>query len=260
MIDLEREHLRKTYQICRISFLVLAASLIPAAIFTLLFMVGMLGDRRLLHSLVISPWNEWTSTICIWGSLIGTMLLWGRWNNSSWQRRSGFLLLLSLIDLVCWFVEHSKGDEAAAHEWFLHNLGSALGWAEFALIASLAGDYLVHLGLEIAEDSARSIRSLAATGAVLWMVNFYERTDWNLGWPLRGGRWTIQGHLLFMGWNLIWTITLIQVTALVIAALRHTNRALTEMEREDQEQDVLPFPSESSHLDLIATASTHEWA
>ena len=61
--------------------------------------------------------------------------------------------------------------------WLRSNLGQALGWAEFALMASLSGDYLVHLGLDQAEDSAKSTRSLAATGAVIWMLRFCEPTE-----------------------------------------------------------------------------------
>jgi hypothetical protein len=258
MIDLEREQLRKIYQICRIGFFILAASLVPVCIITLLVMIGLLGDRGLLNWVIGSPWNEWTSTLSVWGSLIGTMLLWGRWDHTSWQRRTGLLLVLSLVDLVSWFISHGQGDVPGPHRWFLENLGEALGWAEFALLASLAGDYLVHLGLELAEDSAKSTRSLAATGAVVWMLHFCEATNWEAGWPLRHRQPTIQGHLLFMGWHLIWTITLIQVTALVIAAVRQTNRTLGQMEREDQEQDSLGFPSHSSPDEATPLSFPHE--
>ena len=258
MIDLEREHLRKTYQVCRIGFFILTVSLVPACIMTLLAMVGLLGDRGLFQRVVNSPWNEWISTLSVWGSLIGTMLLWGRWEHRSWQRRTGLLLFMCLVDLVSGSWIKGKGMVRAVHEWFRQNLGQALGWAEFALLASLAGDYLVHLGLELAEDSAKSTRSLAATGAVVWMLQFCESTNWDAGWPLRHRPFGIQGRLLFLGSQLIWTITLIQVTALVIAAFRQSNRTLGEMEREDQDHESLHFPSESSPLDRMASASAQE--
>jgi hypothetical protein len=41
------------------------------------------------------------------------------------------------------------------------------------------------------------------------------------------------------GFNLIYTITLIQVTALVISAARQSTVVLSEMDREDQEDDLL---------------------
>jgi hypothetical protein len=49
----------------------------------------------------------------------------------------------------------------------------------------------------------------------------------------------LEWFLLMHGWSLIWTITLIQVTGLVISAARQTGHALAEMDREDQASD--PF-------------------
>src|SRR4051812_23760111 len=91
MHDLDREQLRKTYQLCRTSFLFLAIALIPASIWAVLLMIGMLGDHRLFNWLIQLPWNDWIFTISVWGSLVGTTLLWGRWDNASWQRRTGLL-------------------------------------------------------------------------------------------------------------------------------------------------------------------------
>ena len=47
--------------------------------------------------------------------------------------------------------------------------------------------------------------------------------------------------LLFLGTEVIWTITLLQVTALTIAASRQSTRASPEMDREDQENDLFQF-------------------
>jgi hypothetical protein len=46
---------------------------------------------------------------------------------------------------------------------------------------------------------------------------------------------------------LIWAITLIQVTALVISAVRQSTFVLQEMEREDGENDLLRSRSDSPH-------------
>jgi len=183
---------------------------------------------------------------------VGAMMLWGRWDHKSWQRRTGFLLLMCLVDLVLWFVDRGEGQGPGQVNWFRSNLGQALGWAEFALLASLSGDYLVHLGLDQAEDSAKSTRSLAATGAVVWMLQFCESTNWDGGWPLRPRNLGMQGWLLFLGSELIWMITLIQVTALIIAAFRQSNRTLSEMDREDQDHELLRSPSEFPREDLLS--------
>src|SRR3954453_3866455 len=258
MFDLDRDQLRKNYQLCRTSFLFLAIALIPATIWAVLLMIGMLGDHRLFNWLVQSPWNDWISTVSVWGSLVGITLLWGRWENTSWQRRTGLLLCMCLVDLVLWFLDRGDGPGLGEGSWFRSNLGQALGWAEFALMASLSGDYLVHLGLSQADDSAKSTRSLAATGAVIWMLRFCEQTNWDAGWPLQRRAFGIQVWLLYLGSELIWTITLIQVTALVVAAARHTIRALDEMEREDQQHELLGFRSEDPNPGKSAAASHSE--
>jgi hypothetical protein len=151
---------------------------------------------------------------------------------------------MCLIDLIVWFIDRSDGQLHGQPDWFRSNLGEALGWAEFALLASLSGDYLVHLGIEQAEDSAKSTRSLAATGAVIWMLQFCQSTNWDGGWPLQRRNLGIQGFLLAMGARIIWTFTLIWVTTLVVAALRQSNRTLYEMHREEQDNELLRSPSE----------------
>jgi hypothetical protein len=255
MHDLEREQLRKTYQLCRTGFLFLAISLVPACILAVMYMIIMLGQNHRLHAWLNQlPWNDWIFTLSVWGSLVGTTLLWGRWDNTSWQRRTGLLLFMCLVDLVIWFLDQGDGPGLGEGSWFRSNLGQALGWAEFALMASLSGDYLVHLGLEQAEDSAKSTRSLAATGAVIWMLRFCEQTNWE-AWPLQRRNVGIQGLLLSLGSELIWTITLIQVTALIIASVRQSIRVLNEMDSEDHDHELLGFPSESPHQEELMSAS-----
>ncbi len=256
MFEYERDQVRKTYQLCRIGFFLLTIALLPACILSLMEMVGFLGNRQLLNQIDDSPWAQWVNNVCVWASLVGAMLLWGRWDHKSWQRRTGLLLVMSMVDLVVWFMDRGENHLPGNPDWFRMNLGQALGWAEFALLASLSGDYLVHLGLGQAEDSARSTRSLAATGAVIWMLRFCELTDWDGGWPLRPRNGNGHGLLLFLGSQLIWTITLIQVTALIIAALRQSNRTLAEMESEDQDHDLLRVPAESPREDVFSTAQS----
>lgn len=255
MFEFEREQIRKTYQLCRISFLLLTIALVPACIFSLLAMVGMLGDRQLFNLLIDSPWSQWVSTVSVWASLVGAMMLWGRWDHKSWQRRTGLLLVMCIVDLVVWFLDRGE-NQANRPDWFRSNLGQALGWAEFALLASLSGDYLVHLGLGQADDSAKTTRSLAATGAVIWMLKFCELTNWGAGWPLQPWNGNMHVWLLSLGSELIWTITLIQVTALVIAALRQSNRTLAEMESEDHDHELLGLPAEPPRQDVFLTAES----
>ena len=128
-----------------------------------------------------------------------------------------------------------------------------LGWAEFALMAGLSCDYLEHLGIEYARESGKSTRSMAATGAVLWIIMFCERTDWWGGWPLvHHHRWrSIEEYLLVQATYLIMAITAFQVTALTIAAARRSSQVLEEMRLEDEVNDPFKPRSEwSKELDV----------
>ncbi len=89
---------------------------------------------------------------------------------------------MNLVDVGLWFISRADAMGAQAgefgHEWLRSSLGVALGWGEFALISSLTCDYLVHLGVDHARDSDKSTRSMAATGAMVWLLFFCQRTNW----------------------------------------------------------------------------------
>ncbi len=262
MMDLEREQLRKTYQVCRLGFALLSVALGLACVTALLPLLANFFHGELAFLIVRfvrSSWYEWISVPITWGGLLGVTLLWGRWDHVGWQRRVGLLLVMNLVNGALWFFDHAAAmgipDLVIGHDWLRSNLGEALGWAEFALLAGLSCDYLEHLGLEQARDSGKSARAMAATGAVLWMLLFCERTDWAASWPLRQRPFLRpEEHLLLLGFLLIWAITLMQVTALTISATRQSGYVLDEMQREDEANDPLRSRSDSAdHLDPFAT-------
>jgi hypothetical protein len=255
MYDLEREQTRKTYQLCRLAFIMLAVALGLSCFTSLLdlfakFQPGLVGWVR------SSDIYEWIGAPITWSCLIGATLLWGRWDHVSWQRRAGLFLVMNLADVGLWFISRAEamgvqphgGGGDFGHEWLRMSLGTALGWGEFALISSLTCDYLVHLGVDHARESDKSTRSMAATGAMVWLLFFCQRTNWRAGWPLQVQPLrALDGLLVYYGYTLIWTITLIQVTALVISAVRQSTTVIEEIDREDQESDLLRSPSESMH-------------
>jgi hypothetical protein len=257
-MDLDRETQRQTYQLCRLGFAILSAALALACLSSFVQLaIPFVGARSILLTILNSQWYHWIDAPIVWGSLIGTYLLWGRWNNVGWQRRAGLLVVMSVVDLILWFLDHGEalglrlGE--VGHEWFRSHLGQALGWAEFALMASLSGDMLAHLGVEQAPVAGKSTRSLAATGAIVWLLLFCQQTDWSKGWPLEGQRiLTLETLLLELGQTMIWTITLIQVTALTIAAARQSSRVLAEMDVEDQKDELFCSPSDA-FADLLPT-------
>jgi hypothetical protein len=244
-MDFDREQLRRTYEVSRIGFGVLSVALALACVTSLVPLLAHLYPEFCL-GLIRASWYRSLDVPITWGSLLGVTLLWGRFEHVGWQRRVGLLLVMSLADAALWMLDHgaalglAEGD--VGHEWLRGNVGEALGWAEFALMAGLSCDYLEHLGVEYARESGKSTRSMAAFGAVLWLLLFCQRTNWSAGWPLAAHRIrSLEEYLLFQASHLIWAITLIQVTALVISAAKRSGRVLAEMRLEDEADD--PFQS-----------------
>jgi hypothetical protein len=242
MFDTEREQTRKTYQLCRFGFSSYGAALLVASIMAVVDMLWIfrVEQVRWIHNLA---WLPYIDTPIVWCRLVGALLLWGRWDHKSWQRRTGLLLALCLADIVLWFVHRGEmlglhqGD--VGHEWLRNIMRTAMSWGRMALLSSLAGDYLVHLGVENARESDKLTRSMTVTGALVWMLFICQQTVWQV-WPLQvRGIANLEGMLLLHGYSLIYTITLIQVTALVISAARQSTAVLAEMDREDQEDDLL---------------------
>jgi hypothetical protein len=242
MFDTEREQARKTYQLCRFGFGSYGAALLVASIAAVLELLWVFRLDQ-VRWILGQPWVEWLDTPIVWCRLIGAILLWGRWDQKSWQRRTSLLLALCLVDVVLWFVARGEmlglhgGD--VGHEWLRLIIARTMSWGRMALLSSLAGDYLVHLGVENASESDKLTRSMTVTGALVWLLFICQQTDWS-AWPLqRGGRRNLESELLLHGFTLIYSITLIQVTALVISSVRQSTVVLTEMDQEDQDADLL---------------------
>ena len=76
MFDLERDELRKTYQLCRLGFGFIAVAMV-------LFSLGSVVDlfsvfhRHLVQWVHAMPWFAWIGLPIAWGSLIGAVLLSG---------------------------------------------------------------------------------------------------------------------------------------------------------------------------------------
>ena len=247
----ERDRLRKTYRLCQSGFGILSLALSLASLTFILSLAYEFTRFWVIREIFASSWYPWIDTPIVWGSLLGTTILWGRWESPSWQRRAGLLLVMCLVDVVLWAMDQGHVlaimDREFGHRWLRGNLGQALFWAELALIGSLACDYLVHLGVDQAREALKPIRSLITTGAAVWILLFCLETNWKEGWPLqRGGRiGEPEGVLLAIGVAMIQTIILFQVTGLTLLAARRSNSMIEEMDREDPYRD---FLSPSSDL------------
>jgi hypothetical protein len=254
-MDLEPEKQRQTYQLCWLGFSLLSVALVLATASVLLVLAHIFLIPGL--AFIQLSWLSWIEIPIVWGTLAGSYMLCGRWTDSGWTRRSGLLVVMCMVDVVLWLL--SQGYELGQgrggleqHEWLCAHIGEALGWAEFALLASLSGDFLAHLGVDHAPDAGKATRSLAAAGAAVWIFLFWLRTDWTQ-WPLNHRPFfTLETWLLFVGSKIIWALALIQVTALAIAAAEQASRTLAEMKQEEREEDLFRSPSDTA-ANLIST-------
>jgi hypothetical protein len=246
----ERALFRRRLRRFRFGFSALGLALVVASLSTIGTLILIFSRQQQFGAVFGVPhWQLIEGALITWVSLLGVCVLWGRWPDANWQRRSGILLLMCLVDAILWTLRHAGElglhEGEFGHEWFRESLGAALGWSEFALIATLAADIASHQGEPQASDLAKAVRSMATTGAMVWFLYFYFRTDWNPPlWPLRQRGMNHGTLMLYLSWIVIGAINLVQVTALSLLAGRCCGRTLREMARADKASEALPSRSE----------------
>ena len=109
----EHEQRAADLQLCRLGFAILSFALVLACFTEILEPARACSAAPglvLPGSADVGCWH-WIDAPVVWGSLIGTYLLWGRWSDPGWQRRSGLLMVMALVDAVLWLLDH--GDDLA---------------------------------------------------------------------------------------------------------------------------------------------------
>ena len=187
MLDLDREQLRKTYQLCRTGFLFLAISLVPACIWAVLLMIGMLGDRRSGHLARRARRGTTGSSRSASGAAWWARCCSGAGGTTrAGSAGRGFLLCMCLVDLVLWFLD--RGDGPGAGRGKLVPVeprpGPGLGGVR------PDGEPLRRLpGPSRARARPKTRPSRPARwprpGRSIWMLRFCEQTNWDAGWPLQ---------------------------------------------------------------------------
>ena len=256
-MDQDLDQQRRTYRLCQIGMVLSGLSMV-------LFALDSTTQGLFLGSIFFTgrfPPFWMTVFEAVWWdlaiklpmnllALAGAYFLWGRWNESSWQRRAGLLVVLNLFDMVLWTSRHAEflglGPEYLGHEWFIRNLTRALEWAEIALLASLSADLWTHLGSTIAEASGLATRKLVGTAALFWMLTFCTRTDWQRGWPLVVAPLRDPSTLIFMtGVTILRTITILQTMALAFGAAHACGEVVAQIDKQERSEDLLISRSES---------------
>src|SRR3954471_19020951 len=108
IMDQERDQQRRTYEICRLGFGIVSIALVLACLSTVVWLTGQFVGRRAIAWIIQTPLWRWLDAPIVWGSLVGSYLLWGRWSEPGWQRRTGLLVLMCVCDAVLWFLDHGE--------------------------------------------------------------------------------------------------------------------------------------------------------
>lgn len=262
-MDLEREQLQLRYRLCGLGFSIAGIALGLLCISSALNLVVFLTGDMWLWNLQEQNWWAWLVGAPITcGALLGSYLLWGRWTDTSWQRRAGLLVLLNLFDFCIWAIY--QGEMLGLrmghlrHDWLINNLISAFGWIEFLLFVSLAAEVSAHLGMANATEAGRSASKFAIAGLFVSFLFFVTLTDWSAGWPLGPA---IQGnplaYLMLLGFFFLRTICSLQVAALCLVAGQYCRRTRDTLRTEAEKND--PFAVTNQKLDDFPATQSDAW-
>ncbi len=153
----ELGQLRNTYRICCVGFAMLTVG------FSMIFLYwSVILFSCLTLQLQFLQWLE-TEAVTFFFLIpmvlikdLGLLMLWGRWTNKTWYRRSGLLMLMAGIDLVYLFYQNSDRfgldmtlDE---HRWMISNIAYLLHWAIYGTVGLIAFDIANHRAVQRTGD------------------------------------------------------------------------------------------------------------
>jgi hypothetical protein len=192
-------------------------------------------------------------TYWLWGvrapihalSLLGAYLLVGRWDTSSWRRKSVVLLILNAIEVVNWCLNHGAPlgvpPLPEAYRWSSDLLKLGMVWVGLAIYTSLVGDLLIHLGQRDALTTSRSTCAMSWTGFGLWSLLVLSCTEWTV-WPLQPRFLSrAEAQLARMNFHissLLLMIILFSVTIAGLTASRECARLVRDWTRALDREDV----------------------
>ena len=237
---------RPRYVLCRIAFILVGIGLgiycFDIAAQVTLYLTRDAGILKALRS----QWWKWgVGAPITWCTVLGALLLWGRWRDASWQRRAGILLLLNLIDVVTWTVSHGgelglKIGDFSRYAFLRGEVSQLIGWAEFFLFANLAGEVADHLAAD--RDLVRLGRAmgpLCAIGATFSFLEFLAMSDKKAGWPPQQGIFNEEVRLLIL-MNLVLSFAATaQAVLLNLLAARKCGEHLANLKRVEVGEDLL---------------------
>lgn len=248
------EESRPRHGLGRVGFGLIALALGLLCVVEVSLLAYLFGAQHQVQALHDHPaWLWLVDAPITWGSLVGSYLLWALWNQPSWRRRAGLLLIMNAIDAGMWTVVHAEelglGPEPRELSWTFFLMASGLGWCELLLAASLAAEIAAQLGNSEAVDSGRNAYSVAIIGLILWAITALSQTDWG-AWPLRL-RPTAEYPILLLLMTVLLILLTFLVTVLCLTAARLSGRYLREQARREVDDELLKSRSETEADDLF---------
>jgi len=235
------DNLAGRYRLCQIGFTLsgLALGLLSLANASRLAVIFS-GQWQLQWIFQTPLWDWGVAAPITLASFVGSYLLWGRWREITWQRRTGLLVLMNGIDVLLWakhvlaqLPELLPGQKppVSPHEWLEMLIIMGLGWSELVLYASLAADVSSQLGNEESRSTGRAAQTLCTVGLALWAMMFLTQTDWDR-WPLIAKQ-TPAVVMMRLGETFLMALAAFQVTILCMATARQCRRYVRELNYED---------------------------
>lgn len=240
-LELEYEiddHIRR-YRLCRAGFALIAFGVLLRAIDVGMhvgLMMSIFDRNRLFFDAINHPLYGWViKTPLTAALLLGPYVLWNRWPEPSWQRRTGALVTLGLIDAFLWVLDNERtfgldlGGEG--HKWLRLHVARAISWAQLYLGAAVAADFLDHLGRHREAKAAGTVRGFLAAGVSIWALYFVQQTVWAAGWPLQQRGLNLMMIVLLVAYLLPLSVAAVQVMALCLISHREASRLTADLIR-----------------------------
>jgi hypothetical protein len=241
-MDLEndRDRQRRSYYLSWIGFALITVWLMVSALYRTAYLLLIFTG----HPPNVGRWLgvdtiEFTCiTIWVWSRSIGSLFLWSAWPETTWKRRAGLFVMMSMADVGLWATQYCVQlgirDQPADHEFVRMSLSMALGWARLILVAGLAGNFAEHVGYRRAQEFVKGATTTASTGAILWFFYFISQVNWTRPGPLVPVAMDSSLIMLLLTTYVVMTICTIQLTLLSLLATRESMEAIRAMRQEDR--------------------------
>lgn len=237
--DPPEDHLRR-YRLCRGGFALIAVAAGVMTLDSAGHVAFLLSFHRELFEFFNGPrWVWWAGTTIAWSGLLGSCLLWGRWDEPHWRRRANLLVMLALASLGLWLLRHgvSLGLLEVEAPWpsVRNHLSFGVRLAWLWLTIGLTSDVALHLGRSEADEARTTLYGVALAAGTVWALLMLH--EWN---GLGRGRFRITPlyWLLFLGTAALRGLTGFFLTVLALLTARESGLLARQLQIDARHDDL----------------------